>query len=114
MSSLDHNLVVGNSLTGIGTIDEVLDVLEPQRRPGQASFFADEIRAALEVAKERLMRAAPHRRGYQGRGPGSRQGPRQGNGGRRRCEGSPRRRRRRPPRCNPAASRPGARYQGGQ
>ena len=58
MSALDHNLVVGNSLTGIGTIDEVLDVLEPQRRPGQASFFADEITAALEAAKERLMRAA--------------------------------------------------------
>ena len=44
LSSLDHNLVVGNSLTGIGTIDEVLGVLEPQRSPGQDSFFADEIR----------------------------------------------------------------------
>ena len=32
MSTLDHNLVVGNSLTGIGTLDDVLDVLEPQRR----------------------------------------------------------------------------------
>ena len=40
MSTLDHNLVVGNSLTGIGTIDEVLGVLEPQRIPGQDSFFA--------------------------------------------------------------------------
>ena len=58
MSSLDHNLVVGNSLTGIGTIDEVLGVFEPQRSRGQASFYADEITAALEVAKERLMRAA--------------------------------------------------------
>ena len=58
MSSLDHNLVVGNSLTGIGTIDEVLGVLEPQRSRGQASFYADEITAALEAAKERLMRAA--------------------------------------------------------
>ncbi len=58
MSTLDHNLVVGNSLTGIGTVDEVLDVLEPQRIPGQDSFFADEIRAALEAARIRLMRAA--------------------------------------------------------
>ncbi len=31
MSSLDHNLVCGNSLTGIGTIDEALDVLNPSR-----------------------------------------------------------------------------------
>jgi len=31
MSSLDHNLVCGNSLTGIGTIDEALDVLVPTR-----------------------------------------------------------------------------------
>jgi hypothetical protein len=31
MSSLDHNLVCGNSLTGIGTIDEALDVLAPSR-----------------------------------------------------------------------------------
>jgi hypothetical protein len=58
MSSLDHNLVVGNSLTGIGTLNEVLDVLEPRRSPGQASFYADEITEALEAAKDRLMRAA--------------------------------------------------------
>lgn len=58
MSTLDHNLVVGNSLTGIGTIDEVLGVLEPNRAPGQESFFAPGIRAALEQAKERLLRAA--------------------------------------------------------
>jgi hypothetical protein len=31
MSSLDHNLACGNSLTGIGTIDEALDVLVPTR-----------------------------------------------------------------------------------
>ena len=37
MSALDHNLVVGNSLTGIGTIDEVLDVLEPQRSPARTA-----------------------------------------------------------------------------
>jgi hypothetical protein len=58
MSTLDHNLVVGNSLTGIATIDEVLGVLEPQRIPGQDSFFASEIREALQNARDRLMRAA--------------------------------------------------------
>ena len=58
MSTLDHNLVVGNSLTGVATIDEVLDVLEPQRIPGQDSFFAEEIREALDRARDRLIRAA--------------------------------------------------------
>jgi hypothetical protein len=58
MSTLDHNLVVGNSLTGVATIDEVLDVLEPQRTPGQVSFFADEIREALDKARDHLIRAA--------------------------------------------------------
>ena len=29
MSTLEHGLVVGNSLTGIGTLEEALDVLEP-------------------------------------------------------------------------------------
>jgi hypothetical protein len=58
MSALDHNLVVGNSLTGIGTLDEVLDVLEPQRQPGQFSLFTEQIESALVSAKERLTRAA--------------------------------------------------------
>jgi hypothetical protein len=58
MSTLDHNLVVGNSLTGIATIEEVLNVLEPQRIPGQDSFFAEEIREALDRARDRLIRAA--------------------------------------------------------
>lgn len=58
MSSLDHNLVVGNSLTGIATIDEVLDVLEPKRPPGQDTLFTEQLRGALEKAKERLVRTA--------------------------------------------------------
>ena len=58
MNSLDHNLVVGNSLTGIATIDEVLAVLEPQRTPGQESFFAPELREVLQSARDRLVRAA--------------------------------------------------------
>ena len=58
MSTLDHNLVVGNSLTGMATVDEVLDVLEPQRIRGQDSFFAEEIQEALDRARDRLIRAA--------------------------------------------------------
>jgi hypothetical protein len=58
MSTLDHNLVVANSLTGIATIDEVLGILEPQRALGQDSFFALEIREALQNARDRLVRAA--------------------------------------------------------
>lgn len=58
MSTLDHGLVVGNSLTGMGTLDEVLEVLEPKRLPGQASLFADEIESALSQARDRLVRMA--------------------------------------------------------
>ena len=42
MSNLDHGLVNANSLTGIGTIDEALDALQPGRQPGEMSLF-DEI-----------------------------------------------------------------------
>jgi hypothetical protein len=39
MSNLDHGLVAANSLTGIGTIDEALDALQPGRQPGEMSLF---------------------------------------------------------------------------
>jgi hypothetical protein len=58
MSSLDHTLVCANSLTGIGTIDEALDALEPQRKAGMPSMFAFEIEQALEDAKKLLIDAA--------------------------------------------------------
>jgi hypothetical protein len=58
MSSLDHGLIVGNSLAGIGTIDEVIEVFEPQRVPGQMSLFAEQIEGALIAAQERLVRVA--------------------------------------------------------
>ena len=58
MSALDHGLVVANSLTGVGTVEEVLDVLEPQRAPGQVSLFADQLDAALLTARDRLLRIA--------------------------------------------------------
>ena len=35
MSNLDHGLVNANSLTGIGTIDEALEALQPGRQTGR-------------------------------------------------------------------------------
>ncbi|MGP9604998.1 Eco57I restriction-modification methylase domain-containing protein [Brachybacterium sp. AOP42-E1-35] len=54
MSNLDHGLVNANSLTGIGTIEEALDVLQPDRAPGQGSFFDDVITGNLASAKTLL------------------------------------------------------------
>lgn len=61
MSSLDHNLVQANSLTGIGTIDEAIDALDPPRQKevvGQISALYGPIRDALEKAKTLLVGAA--------------------------------------------------------
>ncbi|WP_276941586.1 MULTISPECIES: Eco57I restriction-modification methylase domain-containing protein [Ferrimicrobium] len=61
MSSLEHGLVHGNSLTGIGTIDEAVTVLDsPQRvgRSGIASLFRDEIEDALSRAADLLRDSA--------------------------------------------------------
>lgn len=61
LSFLDHNLVVGNSLTGIGTIDEAGDYLAAQAggsraKHGQSSVFETQIADWLERAKEPLIR----------------------------------------------------------
>lgn len=58
MSTLDHNLVCGNSLTGIGTMGEALDALEPDRKPGQPSLFSGELETVLEGARSLLVDAA--------------------------------------------------------
>jgi len=59
MSSLDHNLVCANSLTGIGTIGEALDALELDTgKAGTVSSLRIMIETALDHAKELLMRAA--------------------------------------------------------
>ena len=58
MSSLNHNLVASNSLTGIGTIDEALEALEPDRKAGMPSLFSLEIEQALEEARKVLVDAA--------------------------------------------------------
>jgi hypothetical protein len=57
MSSLDHNLVCANSLTGIGSVDEALDVLVPGRK-GQMTLFDEPIEKALESARTVLVDAA--------------------------------------------------------
>ncbi|WP_063834874.1 Eco57I restriction-modification methylase domain-containing protein [Streptomyces globisporus] len=58
MSSLAHGLAEGSSLTGIGSVDEVLDILEPRRANDQYSFFAEQIESALTGARDRLLRVA--------------------------------------------------------
>jgi hypothetical protein len=57
MSTLNHNLVCANSLTGIGSIDEALDALIPNRK-NQPTFFDDAIISGLEKAKDLLIDAA--------------------------------------------------------
>ena len=57
MSSLDHNLVCANSLTGIGSVEEALDVLVPGRK-GNPTFFDAPIEEALESARTVLVDAA--------------------------------------------------------
>jgi len=58
MSSLDHNLVCANSLTGIGTVEESLKVLVPDRRAGQISSFDEPIMDALNCARQGLLDAS--------------------------------------------------------
>lgn len=58
MSSLDHGLVHGNSLTGMGTIDETLAALDPQAQPGQFSLFSASIGHALKKSRATLLKVA--------------------------------------------------------
>jgi hypothetical protein len=58
MSSLDHTLVCANSLTGIGTVDEALDVLIPGRKAGQIGLFDSVIEDALTKARDVLVEVA--------------------------------------------------------
>ena len=59
MSSLEHNFVVGNSLTGIGTLPEALAVFEPgSSDTGQFSLFNEQIEDTLSQARDALMRVA--------------------------------------------------------
>lgn len=58
LTSLNHGLVQGNALTGIGTLDEALDVLEPDRKAGMSSFVRTAIDDSLAAASHALARFA--------------------------------------------------------
>jgi hypothetical protein len=50
MSSLDHSLVCGNSLTGIGSIEEALALLQPEIDPDSTFYEQTEIETTLGEA----------------------------------------------------------------
>lgn len=55
MSNLDHGLINSNSLTGIGTVKEALEILQPNRGPNQGDFFDDVLTSTLTSAKTLLV-----------------------------------------------------------
>ena len=52
MYSLDHQIVSGNILLGVPSVDEAVDLLDPpkHRKPGQGSLAAEAIRVPLDRA----------------------------------------------------------------
>ncbi|MDP9331960.1 MAG: hypothetical protein M3Q30_01420 [Actinomycetota bacterium] len=59
LSFLDHNLVCGNSLTGIGTLDEAITILDPRATvTGNVSIFGRQIEEFLGRAGDSLRRLA--------------------------------------------------------
>lgn len=58
MSSLEHNLVCANSLTGIGSVDEGLNALIPERAKGQSTLFDGIVEQSLLEAKALLEEVA--------------------------------------------------------
>ncbi|MDE0642605.1 MAG: hypothetical protein OXH95_00495 [bacterium] len=58
LSFLDHNLVCGDSLTGVGTLDEVVAELDPNADPNRPSLWRGQIEELLERSKAALSRLA--------------------------------------------------------
>ena len=58
LSFLDHNLIQGDSLTGVGTLDEVVSAFEPDADPRAPSLFRSQIEDLLSVAENALGRLA--------------------------------------------------------
>jgi hypothetical protein len=58
LTSLNHGLVAGNSLTGIGTLDEVVAILDPGSPGGSLSFVSSALDEALGSARDSLARFA--------------------------------------------------------
>ncbi len=58
LSFLDHNLVCGDSLTGVGTLEEVVQLLDPDADAGANNLFRDQIEDFLSAADKSLSRLA--------------------------------------------------------
>jgi hypothetical protein len=58
LSFLSHGLIEGDSLTGIGTLDEAFSVLDPQHANGQSSLYRQQIETFLGRAETALRRLA--------------------------------------------------------
>ena len=58
LSFLDHNLVCGDSLTGVGTLDEVTGTLDPKAKPGSPSLPRSRLETQLAKARGALRRLA--------------------------------------------------------
>ncbi len=58
LSFLDHNLVCGDSLTGVGSLDEIVEVLDRDTGPKAISLFRGQIEEMLHRADEALKRLA--------------------------------------------------------
>ena len=58
LSFLDHNLICGDSLTGIGTLDEVVAEFEPDADPASPSLFRSQLHDLLSRARSALLRLA--------------------------------------------------------
>lgn len=58
LSFLNHTIVHGNSLTGVGTLDEAADELDPDAPDGTISMFRQQVDAWLRRAEEWLQRLA--------------------------------------------------------
>ena len=56
LTSLNRGLVVGNSLTGLSSISDVLPILDPHTSHGAISFFSGAFEAALTEAAEAVER----------------------------------------------------------
>ena len=58
LSFLDHNLVCGDSLTGVGNLDEVIAEFEPDSDPTMPSLFRSQLEDLLARSRSALLRLA--------------------------------------------------------
>ena len=58
LSFLDHNLVCGDSLTGVGTLDEALAAFDPDAEPDAPSLYRSQLEEMLAAAESALRRLA--------------------------------------------------------